>query len=77
MYASAALVQYKPLHTMDQNFAPDLSRQDREDLEIAGMSPRAIDDAIAALRLRGSDPFTVQDVLAVGPLRKDEMPDAP
>jgi hypothetical protein len=62
---------------MDEELAPDLSTQDREDLEVAGMSPRAIDDAIAALRLRGASPFTVQDVLALGPLRKDEIPDPP
>jgi hypothetical protein len=61
---------------MSEEFAPDLGKQDRDDLEVAGMSPRAIDDAIAALRL-GGVPFTTQDVLALGPLRKDEVADPP
>ncbi len=59
---------------MSEEFAPDLRKQDRDDLEAAGMTPRAIDNAIAALRLRRT-PFTAEDVLAIGPLRKDERRD--
>lgn len=57
---------------MTKRFAPDLSKQEREDLEVAGMSPRAIDDAIATLRLASTKPFTLQAVLAMGPLRREE-----
>lgn len=76
LYAAIDLLSYNSLQTMSDEFAPDLRKQDRDDLEAAGMSPRAIDDAIAALRLKGA-PFTAQDVLAIGPLRRDELPEPP
>ncbi len=58
---------------MRDNFNDGLSRSDINDLEAAGMTPQAIEDAIATLRTRGADSFTAQDVLAIGPLRKDAL----
>ena len=43
-----------------------LSRHERDDLEAAGMTLRAIDDAVADLLLRGVTPFTVANVIDVG-----------
>lgn len=40
-----------------------LSQRDRDNLEVAGMTPCAIDDAIAQLVARGVQSFTAQDVI--------------
>ncbi len=45
------------------DLAPDLSIPDREALEVAGMTPRQIDDVVSVLRVREPKGFTVQDVL--------------
>jgi hypothetical protein len=68
------LFSYNGLQMMDGEFAPDLSRHERYELEMAGMTPRAVDDAISMLRLSGAKSITVADVLAIGPLRTDETP---
>ena len=60
---------------MDEMSAHDLSKSDRDDLEARGMTPRAIDDAVAELRLRGGA-FSAQDVLDIGPIRSKPT-DAP
>ncbi len=58
---------------MPENFNDGLSRADFDDLEAAGMTPQAIEDAIATLRVRGAESFTAHEVLAIGPVRKDVL----
>jgi hypothetical protein len=45
-------------------FGPDLTKQERERLEVAGMTPREIDDIVSRLRIAQPAGFTVGDVLA-------------
>jgi hypothetical protein len=60
---------------MSGSLVPRLSAADRGKLEVAGMTPRDIDDAIAHLLLQGMQSFTVQDLLDVGPLGEEESLD--
>jgi hypothetical protein len=48
-----------------------LSGKARDALEIARMTPRQIDDAVAHLLLHGARSISVQDVLDVGALPED------
>jgi hypothetical protein len=44
-------------------FGPDISTAQRDQLEVAGMTPRQIDDAVSALRIRHPEGFTTQAIL--------------
>ena len=46
-----------------EKIAPDLSKRDRDVLESAGLTPRQIDDIVAALRVEMPNGFSRQDVL--------------
>jgi len=43
--------------------APDLSKRERDTLEVTGLTPRQIEDAVAILRVRMPNGFSRQDVL--------------
>jgi hypothetical protein len=46
-----------------EKIAPDLSKRERDELESAGLTPRQIDDIVAALRVEMPNGFSQQDVL--------------
>jgi hypothetical protein len=46
-----------------EKIAPDLSKHERDTLEGAGLTPRQIDDIVAALRVQMPNGFSPQDVL--------------
>jgi hypothetical protein len=61
---------------VSRNDVTKLSQRDRDKLEVAGMTPRAIDDAIAQLVSRGVQSFTAQDIL-IEILPDDDSEDFP
>jgi hypothetical protein len=68
--SSGALIQSVARSTrigeiMECDRSSELPRRERDDLEGAGMTLRAIDDAVADLRLRGVSPFTLGDIIEV------------
>jgi hypothetical protein len=62
MYAMGDFRHEERVRLYDK-IAPDLSKRDRDSLEGAGLTPRQIDDTVAALRVRMPNGFSRQDVL--------------
>ncbi|MEP7085695.1 MAG: hypothetical protein ABI884_00050 [Gemmatimonadota bacterium] len=52
--------------------APDITIRQREELEVAGLTLRAIEDAVAHLRVNQPNGFTTRDVSDTAHLQRSE-----